>query len=116
MMIYGVSQSSGVERRLNVERGGDGIVLTFVDHPGGQERSRVMVNPDDLLAAITDAQSGGTSVEGLAPPLGPKMALDIEIKRNEVLLTTRTETSNGSDVAVGLDDFQDALETVISAS
>ena len=34
MTIYGLSQSSGVERRLKVERGGEGIVLTITDHAG----------------------------------------------------------------------------------
>jgi hypothetical protein len=50
MTIYGVSQSSGVERRLRVERGGEGVVLTLTDHPGGIERERIMLPPDSLLA------------------------------------------------------------------
>jgi hypothetical protein len=113
MMIYGLSQSSGVERRLKVERGGQGVVLTITDHIGDKERERILVQTDDLLATITAARSGGSTIEGISPPHGAKMMLDVEIRRNEVLLRARTDAGEGSDVAVGLDDFQDALEGVM---
>src|SRR4051812_11656598 len=115
MMIYGVSQSSGVERRLNVEMGGEGVVLTITDHVGNKERERIMVQAENLLATIMDPQSGGTTVEGISPPHGAKMQLSVEVRRNEVLLTARDSQGEQSDVAVGLDDFQDALEGVVSA-
>jgi hypothetical protein len=114
MKIYGVSQSSGVERRLFVERGGDGIVLIITDHVGNAERGRIMVQADDILATITDPPPGGATVEGIVPPQGGKMLLDIEVRRNEVLLRTRTDAGAEADVAVGLDDLQDALEQAIS--
>jgi hypothetical protein len=114
MTIYGVSQSSAVERRLKVERGGQGVVLTIIDHVGDKERERIMVQPDDILAAITDPPAGGAQVAGIAPPHGAKMLLDIEVRRNEVLLRARGASGEGTDVAVGLDDFQDALEGAIS--
>jgi hypothetical protein len=114
MMIYGLSQSSGVERRLTVERGGQGVVLTITDHVGEKERERIMVPADDLLAAITAAPPGGSRVEGISPPHGAAMILDVEVRRNEVLLRVGTGSGEGSDVAVGLDDFQDALEGVLS--
>jgi hypothetical protein len=41
------------------------------------------------------------------------MLLDVEVRRNEVLLRARAEVGEGTDVAVGLDDFQDALEGAI---
>jgi hypothetical protein len=69
---------------------------------------------DDLLAAITEAQAGGTTIEGIAPPNGPKILLNVDVRRNEVLLKTTPGSGDGADVAVGLDDFQDALEGVIS--
>lgn len=116
MTIYGVSQSSGVERRLKVERGGEGVVLTITDHVGDKERERILVKADDLLTAITTPAAGGTTVEGIAPPHGPKIALDISVRRNEVQLTSHPTSGEGADVAVGLDDFQDALEGVISRS
>ena len=113
MAIYGISQSSGVQRRLKVERGATGIVLTVIDHVGGQEQSRILVPSEDLLATITDPPPGGTTVEGISPPDGAKMQLDVEVRRNEVLLKARSSSGEWTDVAVGLDDFQDAFEQVI---
>src|ERR1022692_4160326 len=114
MTIYGVSQSSGVERRLKVEMGGDGVVLTFIDHVEGKERGRILAQPDDLMRTLMDPPPGGSPVEGISPPHGAKMRLDVEVRHNEVLLKTHTGAVEGPDVAVGLDDFQDALEGVIS--
>jgi hypothetical protein len=114
MTIYGLSQSIGVERRLTVERDSEGIVLTIIEHTGGVERERIMLPPDNLLAAVTDPPPGGCTIEGTSPPHGVKKLLDVEVRRNEVLLRVHAEPEAGSDVAVGLDDFQDALEKVIS--
>jgi hypothetical protein len=115
MMIYGVSQSSGVERRLQIERGGQGVVLTITDHVGNKERERIMVPTENLLSMITDPLAGGSEIEGICPPHGAKMLLNLEVRRNEVLLRAHDESGEGSDVAVGLDDFQDALAGVITA-
>lgn len=114
MTIYGLSQSSGIERRLHIELGGQGIVLIICDHQGNKERGRILVPTDDLLAAITDPPPGGSAVEGIAPPHGAKMLLHVEVRRNEVLLKASAESGPEADAAVGLDDFQDALEKVIS--
>jgi hypothetical protein len=114
MTIYGVSQSSGVERRLKVERGGPGVVLTIVDHVGNKEQERILLTEDDILAAVMDRPPGGSTVEGTSPVHGTKMLLDVEVRRNEVLLRARVDSEAGTDVAVGLDDFQDALEGVIT--
>jgi hypothetical protein len=110
MRIYGVSQSSGVERRLYVERGAEGIVLIINDHEGNKERERILVPADDLLHAITDPAPGGRTVEGVSPAHGWKMLLRVEVRRNEVWLTAGPPSGGGVDVAVGLDDFQDGLE------
>jgi hypothetical protein len=114
MRVYGVSQSSGMERRLFVERGGDGVILLITDHVGNRERARILVRADDILAAIVAPPAGGATVEGIAPPHGEKMLLDIEVRRNEVLLTARLAPGAEADVAVGLDDLQDALEQALS--
>jgi hypothetical protein len=114
MTIYGLSQSNGVERRLKIERGGQGVVLTIIDHAENKERERIMVQADALLTAITEPPAGGATVEGIEPPHGAKMHLDLEVHRNEVLLRVRGASGDGSDVAVGLDDFQDALEGAIT--
>src|SRR5439155_2667735 len=113
MTIYGMSQSSGVERRLRVELGGDGVVLTITNHDGNVEQGRIMLQPDGLLMSITNPSPGGCTIEGIRPPHGVKMLLDVEVRRNEVLLRARKESEQGCDVAIGLDDFQDALEKVI---
>jgi hypothetical protein len=110
MKIFGVSQSTGVERTLYVERGPDGIVLIIKDLEGGKERDRILVQVDDLLSTITDPPTGGCTVEGVSPAHGCKMVLQVEVRRNEVWL----RTSESVDVAVGLDDFQDALEGAIN--
>lgn len=114
MTVYGISQSSGVERRLQVEMGAHGLVLIIIDHVGGKERERILVQVDDILAAITEAPPGGSTIEGILPPNGPKMQLSVEVRRNEVLLKVSAASREGSDVAVGLDDFQDAMEKVVN--
>jgi hypothetical protein len=113
MTVYGISQSSGVERLVTVERGGEGIVLTFSDLVSSIERARIMLAPDRLLATITDPPDGGCTIAGTVPPHGTTQFLDVEIRRNEVLLRVHAEAETGWDAAVGLDDFQDALEKAI---
>jgi hypothetical protein len=114
MKVFGVSQSSGAERELEVEGEGGGIVLTIKDHEGGRELERILVRVDDLLPAITDPASGGCTVEGTSPVHRWKMLLWVEVRRNEVWLSARPVTGVvAEDVAVGLDDFQDALEGAI---
>jgi hypothetical protein len=113
MTIYGISQTTGVERRLSVALGGEGVVLTFTDHVGGKERGSILVQPNELLTAIMDAPPDGFTVEGISPPHGAEMRLRVEVRRNEVLLTLG-DPGGTSDAAVGLDDFQDALEGVIT--
>ena len=76
----------------------------------------MLVQPDDLITAITDPPAGGTSIDGLAPPHGAKMRLDIEVRRNEIQLKVHAGSAAGADIAVGLDDFQDALEQVMKRS
>jgi hypothetical protein len=110
MKVFGVSQTTGVERRLNVERGvGDGVVLIITDHAGDEERARILVKAGDLMATVIEPAPGGSTVEGTSPSHGTKLLLRVEVRRNEVWLSAGT----GADVAVGLDDFQDALEGAV---
>jgi hypothetical protein len=122
MKVFGVSPSCGEERSLHVEAGGDGIVLAITELVAGQwkgeererERTRVLVPPDDLLPAITDPAPGGSTVGGTSPVHKWKMQLRVEVRRNEVWLSARPVVGLvDEDVAVGLDDFQDALEEAI---
>jgi hypothetical protein len=112
MTIHGVSQSSGVERRLKIERGIEGIVLTLTDTIGAFERGWIKVPGDNLVAAITDSAPGGSTIEGISQPGGGKMTLDVEVRRNEVWLSIHP--GDAADIAVGFDDLQDALEGVIN--
>ncbi len=112
MAIYGVSQSTGAERRLMIEQGGEGLVLVITDHATDNEQQRILIQVDDLIAAITDPPAGGKSIDGIAPPHGMKMQPDIAVRRNEILLKMHAGSDAGADIAVGLDDFQDALERV----
>jgi hypothetical protein len=114
MKLFGVSQSSGAERRLYVERGVDGIVLIIKDHDKDTELERILVRPDDLLPTIMDPIPGGSPVDGVSPAHGWKMLLQVEIRRNEVWLSARPVTGiMVTDVAVGLDDFQDGLNEAL---
>jgi hypothetical protein len=114
MKIYGVSQSSGVERQLKIERGIDGIVLTLTDTDGSFERGWINVSRDHVVAAILHPPAGGSTIEGILQPRGGRMTLDIEVRRNEVWLSVHP--GDAADIAVGLDDLQEALEGVISGS
>jgi hypothetical protein len=116
MTIYGVSQSTGVEHRLSIELGGEGVVLTITDHATNKEQQRILVQPDDLISTVTDPPASGTSINGVAPPHGVQMQLDIEVRGNEILLKMHAGSDAGADIAVGLDDFQDALEQVMKRS
>jgi hypothetical protein len=113
MQIFGVSQTSGADRRVFVERGGEGVVLVIKVHGGGKELARVLVPADELLAAITDPAPGGSTVEGTSPAHGWQVLLGVEVRRNEVWLSAKPAAGAGADAAVGLDDFQDALAGAI---
>jgi hypothetical protein len=114
MTIYGVSQSSGVEKRLQIEKGIEGVILTIADHLGRKEQGRISVLADSLVAAITAHPARGSTVAGLPSPNGTKMRMDVEVRRNEVWLKMTSDSGDGADIAVGFDDLQDALEGVIS--
>lgn len=115
MLIYGVSQSTGEERKLKFDRAGAGVLLTIMDLPGDVERERIIVFTEDIMSNLMTPQPGGTAIDGEAPDSGVKKQLDMEIRRNEVWLRAHAGAEEGCDVAVGLDDFQDALESVVAA-
>jgi len=116
MVIFGVSQSSGIERQLKLERAGTGILLTISDHVGRIERERILVQIEDIMSALVAAAGQKTVIGGESPTYGAKKHLDIEIRRNEVWLRSHDGTTEGCDLAVGLDDFQDALEKITAAA
>lgn len=111
MTVYGLSQSSGVERVLEVEQADSQLLLHIHDLPE-QPRERIIVPSAEVVAALTSAAPGAKTIAGQAPVVGTKELLDIEVRGNEVLLWVRPESGDGWDIAVGLDDFQDAVEAV----
>lgn len=116
MVIYGISQTSGVERRLKLDRAGTGILFAIIDHVGEVERERIIVQADDIMSALVAPPGETTVIVGESPAYGAKKNLDIEIGRNEILLRCYEGESEGCDLAVGLDDFQDALEKITAAA
>ena len=113
MMIYGISQSTGVERQLHFVPVREGIILMVSDLKDETKRDRILLQPDDLMASILERAPGIVSIEGKSPSVGTKKNLDLEIRRNEILLKIHADGKVESDIAVGLDDFQDALEKAI---
>jgi hypothetical protein len=110
LTIHGLSQSTGAERTLSLGQSAGAVLLHARDTTGADGLPRVAVPLAGLLGALADRPAGGTAVGGESPGDGSKAWLDVEVRRNEVLLRTRAEAGSGWDIAVGLDDFQDALE------
>src|SRR5690349_7578935 len=100
MRIFGVSQTSGVERQLKVEKGSDGVALTVMDTVGSHERGWIIVAGEYLVAALTDPPPGGSTIEAIRQNRGDKTTLKLEVRRNEVQLTLHP--ADQADIAVGL--------------
>ena len=115
MAIDGVSQSTGVERIVEVTRSGEGVQLLFRERKGNVELERIVLPTDDLMNILTERPTGLHTIDGKSAA-GKPLMLNIEVKRNEVLLVARAESVAGCDAAVGLDDLTDALESVTSAT
>jgi hypothetical protein len=101
MTIDGVSQSTGAERLVEIETEGSGVRVVIRE--GDTELARVLLPADPLMSVLTDRPDGLQAVVG-----EEKRVLEIEIRRNEVLLAVGT-----ADAAVGLDDLTDALASAI---
>ncbi len=115
MAIDGVSQSTGVERVLEVARADTGVLFVIRDRVGNVERERIILQADDLLAILEDRGVGRRTLTGRSAKPDEPRQLDVEVGRNEILLWTHESSNGEGDVAVGLDDFQDALEPLIAS-
>ena len=73
------------------------------------------MEPELLLAELIDRPTERTTIKSEGAKGEARKALDIEIRKNEVTLWVRTETGRTWDIAVGFDDFQDALEQASDA-
>jgi hypothetical protein len=98
MIIDGVSQSTGIERLVEVGAAQTGIRLVIRDRKLGTELAQVTFPADELMNVLTELPKGSQTI------VGEGRALEVEVRRNEVWLAIGTP-----DAAVGLDDLMDAL-------
>lgn len=101
MTIDGVSQTTGLERLVDVGTDDGGLKLTIRDRKLETALGSVTVPVDALMAVLTEQPKGPQSLAG-------SRVLEVEVRRNEVLLSI-----GGPDAAVGLDDLMDAVGGVL---
>jgi len=104
-MIDGVSQTTGIERLVEISAAEAGIRLVIRDRKLGTELSHVTVSADELMSVLSDQPKGPQTITG------GERTLEIEVRRNEVWLTI-----GGPDAAVGLDDLIDAVAGAIPST
>lgn len=102
MTINGVSQTSGLQRLVDVSAAGDGLRVGIRDRKPGPEWVNVTIPADPLMTVLTDRPPGPQTIAG------DGAALVAEVRRNEVLLAIGT-----ADAAVGLDDLMDAVGSAL---
>jgi hypothetical protein len=100
MVIDGVSQSTGIERLVEVSASGSGLQVLIRDRKLGTELGQVTVPTEELMNILTEQPKGPQTV----PSISAGVALGVEVRRNEVWLAI-----GGPDAAVGLDDLMDAV-------
>jgi hypothetical protein len=115
MTIYGLSQTTGIERTLEVDATSAGIRLHSRDEDGSPDVDNIVVASEPLLAALMDRPAQRTTIPSVSAAGEASQSLDMTVRGNEVMLWVRTESGNSWDIAVGFDDFQDALEEVSAA-
>lgn len=106
-MIEAVSQSTGVERRVEVAATPAGVRVAIRDRRKGTVLAFVLAPADDLMNVLSEQPEGPRAIQG--GTVGSASMLGIEVRRNEVWLTI-----GGVDAAVGLDDLMDALAALPS--
>jgi hypothetical protein len=95
MTIDGISQTSGVERLVDINADAGGLKLTLRDRKSDALLASAIVPAEALMVVLTEQ------------PAGPQLVaanLEVEVRRNEVWLTL-----GGPDAAVGIDDLMDAV-------
>jgi len=102
-----VSQSTGVERKVELTAAPEGVQVTFRDGRKGNVLTYVTAPADELMTVLTDQPEGPTAITG--DTAGAARVLAVEVRRNEVWLAV-----GGIDAAVGLDDLMDALAALPS--
>lgn len=98
MIIDGVSQSTGIERLVEITATEAGVRIVIRDRKLGTELAQVTVPADELMSVLTEQPKGTQTIAGSG------RSLEVEVRRNEVWLVI-----GGPDAAVGLDDLMDAV-------
>ena len=106
-MLEAVSQSTGVERRVEVATAPDGVRVAIRDGRKGTVLAFVTAPADALMTVLSEQPEGPTGIQ--ADTAGVARVLGVEVRRNEVWLAV-----GGVDAAVGLDDLMDALAALPS--
>jgi hypothetical protein len=117
MTIYGLSPTTGAERTLDLEKTTAGLLIHSRDPESFRDIDRIVVDPHALLTAVIDRPAELTRIDGVTAGSGEaSRRLEMSVRGNEVVLAVQTEVGNGWDIAVGFDDFQDALEQASDAA
>jgi hypothetical protein len=106
-MLEAVSQSTGVERRVEVSPAPEGVRVAIRDGRKGTVLAFVTAPADELMTVLSEQPEGPTGIQGDAAGAGRVLA--VEARRNEVWLTV-----GGVDAAVGLDALMDAMAALPS--
>jgi hypothetical protein len=115
MTIYGLSPTTGAEFTLDVQSTAGGMLLHSRDPRSSRDIDRIVVPPDELVSAVIDRPAEQTTIRGVVPDGEASRRLDITVRGNEVVVSVSSEAGNAWDIAVGFDDFQDALEQASDA-
>ena len=108
MKLDGVSQSTGVERVVELSHDERGISFLLTNRIPSSMPERIVIAPDALITVLTDKPEGPQSVMGVTG--GEAREMIVEVRRNEVLLAV-----GRMDAAVGLDDLMDGLAKFLPA-
>jgi hypothetical protein len=110
MKIDGVSQTTGVERVLELSQDKRGLLLSIIDRVGGPPPARIVVKASALTAVLVDRPEGPQTLVGMSST-GVVQPMTVEVRGNEVMLTV-----GRADAAVGLDDLMDAVAGMTPAA
>ena len=107
MVIDGVSQSTGIERLVEVSASEGGLRVLIRDRKLGTELGHVIVPAEQLMNVLTEQPKGAQTI----PTGSIGTTLGVEVRRNEVWLMI-----GGPDAAVGLDDLMDAVASALPSA
>ena len=92
MTIYGLSMTTGADRRPEVERADGGVALRSCDPESYAHLDRIVVDAGALLAALIDRPGERTTIPGLAGDREASRRLEFTVRGHEVQLGACTGT------------------------